>query len=73
MTRLTPVAWKELVNKLKAFDCEGPCQAGSHPYMIRENQRLTIPNPHKSEIGVSLLQEILRQAGISRDEWIEKR
>jgi predicted RNA binding protein YcfA (HicA-like mRNA interferase family) len=31
---------------------------------------LIIPNPHKQEITVGLLQRILRQANISRDEWL---
>jgi hypothetical protein len=28
-----------------------------------------IPNPRGEDIGVGLLAEILRRAGISRDEW----
>jgi hypothetical protein len=32
-------------------------------------QKVRIPNPHGSEIGVSLLREILRQAGISHEAW----
>jgi UDP-N-acetylmuramyl pentapeptide synthase len=31
--------------------------------------RLTIPNPHQGEIGKDLLSRILKQAGISREEW----
>jgi len=38
--------------------------------MVRGNLRLTIPNPHKKIIGVDLLTRILRQAGITREEWI---
>jgi predicted RNA binding protein YcfA (HicA-like mRNA interferase family) len=30
---------------------------------------LTIPNPHQGDISKDLLAKILRQAGISRDEW----
>ena len=39
--------------------------------MIKGNLVLTIPNPHKKEIGVDLLQRILKQAGISREEWFK--
>ncbi len=28
-----------------------------------------IPNPHQGDIDVGLLSEILRQAGITREEW----
>ncbi len=38
-------------------------------YMIRQNIRLTLPNPHKSDIGVGLLKRILHQADITEDEW----
>ncbi len=40
--------------------------------MIRGDLVLTLPNPDRKEIGVDLLQRILRQAGISREEWLEK-
>ena len=33
---------------------------------------VTIPNPHRSAVGVELLQRILRQAEISREEWLGK-
>jgi len=37
--------------------------------MIKGKQKIRIPNPHLSDIGVSLLKEILRQAGISSQDW----
>jgi len=37
--------------------------------MSRANLSLRIPNPHRQEIRQNLLAEILRQAGISREEW----
>lgn len=40
--------------------------------MIREDLVLTIPNPHRKEIGVDLLRRLLKQAEISREEWLEK-
>jgi hypothetical protein len=40
--------------------------------MIKGNLRFTIPNPYRQNIGVDLLMRILRQAGITREEWIEK-
>jgi len=39
--------------------------------MIKGDLRLTIPNPHRQDIGVDLLTRILRQGGIQRDEWNE--
>jgi predicted RNA binding protein YcfA (HicA-like mRNA interferase family) len=71
MPKLMPVSHNELVKRLKAFDFEGPYSGGKHLYMVRGNLRLTIPNPHKQNIGVDLLTRILRRAGITREEWIE--
>jgi len=37
--------------------------------MRRRGLRLTIPNPHSGAIDPGLVRRILRQAGISVDEW----
>jgi len=37
--------------------------------MRRGNVAVTIPNPHKGDIAVGLLARVLRQAGVSREEW----
>ena len=42
--------------------------------MVKGRRKLTIPNPHgQREIGVLLVAEILKQAGISREEWLKRR
>ena len=51
---------------------EGPFMGGKHPYMVRGETVVTIPNPHRQEIRDDLLARILRQAGISRDEWLSE-
>ncbi|MFH0905066.1 MAG: type II toxin-antitoxin system HicA family toxin [Methanobacteriota archaeon] len=71
MTKLMPVSWKELVKRLKDFGFEGPFSGGRHPYMIKGNLVLTIPNPHKKEISIDLLIRILKQAEIKRLEWLK--
>ena len=37
--------------------------------MVRGTARVSVPNPHRGDISVNLLARILRQAGISREEW----
>jgi hypothetical protein len=37
--------------------------------MVKGNLRLALSNPHQGEIAVELLVRILRQAGVSREEW----
>jgi len=69
MSKLRPVSFRELIRKLKTLDFEGPFTGGKHLFMIKGDLRLTIPNPHRQDIGVDLLTRILRQGGIQRDEW----
>lgn len=72
MTRLKPVSWREFVQRMRELGFDGPYTGGRHPQMRRENVTVIIPNPHEEVIGVGLLQRILRQAGISRQEWLEE-
>ena len=71
MAKLSPVSWTELVRRLRALGFEGPYQEGKHPYMVRGNMVLSIPNPHRREIGVDLLSRILKQAEITRNQWLK--
>ena len=71
-SKLSPVSWAELVKRLRKLGFDGPYQGGKHPYMIKDNLVLTIPNPHRKEISIDLLSRILKQAGITREEWLEK-
>ncbi|MGD0954363.1 MAG: type II toxin-antitoxin system HicA family toxin [Methanotrichaceae archaeon] len=71
MSRLIPVSRDELIRRLKKLGFEGPYFGSKHPHMERGTTVIMIPNPHHGEdIGVDLLQKILRRAGISREEWL---
>lgn len=70
MPKLTPVSWKVLVKRLNKLGFEGPYSGGKHPFMVKNDLVLTIPNPHKAVISVDLLSRILRQAKITREEWL---
>jgi predicted RNA binding protein YcfA (HicA-like mRNA interferase family) len=72
VARLSPISWANLVNRLYALGFEGPYQGGKHPYMVKGNLVLTIPNPHRKEIGVALLSRILKRAEIRREEWLRR-
>ncbi|OGJ02957.1 hypothetical protein A3G06_01355 [Candidatus Nomurabacteria bacterium RIFCSPLOWO2_12_FULL_46_14] len=73
MPRLVPVSQRKLVSKLKSFGFEGPYQEGKHPYMIKGELSLTIPNQHEKIMSVDLLIRILKQAGVSKIEWVKKK
>jgi hypothetical protein len=57
MSKLRPVFFNELVRRLKLFGFKGPHGGGKHLYMLKGDLRLTIPNPHKQEIGIRFIDE----------------
>ena len=71
MSKLTPVSFSELVKKLRVLGFEGPIGGGKHLFMVKENLKLTMPNPHRQDIGIDLLKRILKRGEIDRDEWIK--
>ena len=70
MSKLTAVSWRQLVQRLAELGFDGPYAGGRHPQMRRADLTLIIPNPHEGDIGVGLLKRLLRQAGVSRAEWL---
>jgi predicted RNA binding protein YcfA (HicA-like mRNA interferase family) len=69
MASLIPVSHRELVVRLRRLGFEGPYGGGKHAIMARGQFRLVIPNVHGNEIGIDLLNRILKQAGISHEDW----
>jgi predicted RNA binding protein YcfA (HicA-like mRNA interferase family) len=60
-----------MIKKLRNLGYDGPHSGSNHPFMRRGSFTLTIPNKHKSDdIGLPLLKEILEQAGISEQDWL---
>jgi predicted RNA binding protein YcfA (HicA-like mRNA interferase family) len=72
MTRLAPVTWSDLVRRLRALGFVGPYAGGRHPQMRRDDVTVIIPNPHEGDIGVGLLTRLLRQAGVTREDWLRE-
>lgn len=70
MSKLAPVSGRQLVERLRELGFEGPYAGGRHPQMRRAELTLIIPNQHEGDIGVGLLSRLLRQAGLSRAEWL---
>ncbi len=68
-----PISRRDLIRHLRALGFDGPYKGGKHHFMCKGDAALTIPNPHKGDIGRELLARILRQAGITREEWEQTR
>nr|WP_290228557.1 type II toxin-antitoxin system HicA family toxin [Trichocoleus desertorum] len=64
-----PIKWRDLVVYLRSLGFDGPYAGGKHQYMVKDELRLTIPNPHQGDISRDLLARVLRQANVSREEW----
>lgn len=64
------ISRKELIRKFRALGYAGPFSGGKHQFMKKGKKKIRIPNPHGSgDIHISLIKEIIRQSGISGDEW----
>ena len=69
--RLVPVSRAELIKRLRKFGFCGPFKGKKHQFMFRGDTKLRLPNPHKQDIDANLLAQILQQAQISHQEWLE--
>ncbi len=66
---LKNISWRKLVRKFRRLGFDGPYSGGRHLFMVKEELKVRIPNPHESDISKHLVLEILRQASISNVEW----
>ena len=60
---------RDLIRYLKQLGFEGPYSGSKHQFMRKDEIAVWLPNPHGGDIGKGLLAEILRQAGIEKDDW----
>lgn len=71
MPRFMPVSRRELIQRLRKLGFEGPYTGSRHEFMLRGDRRLILPNPHRGNISIDLLDRILKQAGITKEEWVK--
>jgi hypothetical protein len=65
-----PIKRRELIRRLGLCGFEGPFGGSKHQAMKQGELKIALPNPHGSQnISDRLLGHILRQAGVSREEW----
>ena len=65
-----PTSRRDLIRKFKRLGFTGPFSGGRHQFMMKGELKARIPNPHKSrDISDSLINEVIRQAGITKKEW----
>jgi len=71
MPKLGPVSRAKLIKRLRELGFDGPFSGGRHLFMSRGDIDVRIPNSHEGDISVDLLARILKQAGITRREWLD--
>ena len=69
MPAIGPVKRRDLIRFLSQLGFEGPYSGGRHQFVVRGGTTVRLPNPHESDVSAGLLVRILRQAGITREEW----
>ena len=69
MPTFGPVKRDVLIRCLRKCGFDGLYSGGKHPFMVKGDLTLTIPNPHHKDIGREFLSRILRQVGVSKEEW----
>ena len=70
MPSIAPIKRKDFIYYLRQLGFDGPYSGGKHEYMVKGQTRLTLPNPHR-DIDPQLLLRILKQSGITWQEWEE--
>jgi hypothetical protein len=67
--RFGPIARADLIRYLRHLRFAGPYAGTKHQFMERGDRTVRLPNPHRGDISRPLLAAILREAGITKDEW----
>ena len=57
------------MQRFRRLGFDGPFSGGRHLFMAKGSLKVRIPNPHRGDISGHLVSEIIRQAGITIEEW----
>lgn len=71
MPKLSPISRRRLIQKLRKLGFQGPYSGRRHQYMVKNSQIIFIPNPHKKDIGVPILKQIIKQLKVKREDFIK--
>jgi predicted RNA binding protein YcfA (HicA-like mRNA interferase family) len=69
MSKLPVVSGRELVRVLQKLGFQFDRQKGSHMMLFRENPPTTLSIPEHRELDRGTLRALLRQAGVTPDEF----
>ncbi len=69
MPAFGPISRRQLIKNLRKLGFEGPYEGRKHDFMVRGDCTPRMPNPHQGDVSADLLDRILKQAGVSKEEW----
>ena len=67
--KLKPLKYRELIAKIKKLGLAGPFHGSKHPYFLKGNLSILIPNQHRGDVGKELIKGIINQLGITAKEF----
>lgn len=71
MERLTPLRRRDIIRKLRSAGWSGPEPGGKHGTMHKGARTVLVPNPHRRDVSVGLIRKILRDSGLTVEEWLQ--
>ena len=71
MSKLSPLKPVQVIRKLRRLGFTGPVPGGRHARMVRveTGQIIPIPIHEGKDVSVGLIRAIIREAGITPEEW----
>ena len=69
--RLKPVQHRKILALLKEAGYEPVRQKGSHLILRNKEGKLIVVPIHLKDLGVGLVREIIRELGMTREEFLE--
>lgn len=69
MPPLKPIKRRDLIYYMKQLGFDGSYSGKRLQFMLKDNLRITIPNPHQGDISANFLAKILRQAKVDISDW----
>lgn len=73
MPRLSPLKAEQVIRKLRRLGFGGPIAGGRHSRMVHPESGKIIPIPMHGgkDISVGLIRALIREVGVTVDEWLE--
>lgn len=70
MARLANISGKETVKAFRKIGWEQIGQVGSHVVMVKANVRVNLSIPQHKELSIGTLRALIRNAGLTLEEFL---